>query len=118
MQAHAAQLEKKRDELRFRQAKLEIEDMLTAVERGEIDMAYCDEAGFTQAHPNRSAWTPVGQCHASTVQRGKRLNVVGALLSSGELFAAKLWETMTAMLFVGFLGLADGACWQTLGGDS
>jgi len=68
-------------------------------------MAYCDEAGFAQAHPNRSAWTPVGQCHASTVQRGKRLNVVGALLSSGALFTAKLWETMTAMLFVGFLGL-------------
>ena len=79
--------------------------MLVAVERGEIDMAYCDEVGFTQVHPNRSAWTPVGECHTSTAQRGKRLNVVGALLSSGELFAAKLWQTMTAMLFVGFLGL-------------
>ena len=73
-------------------------------EQLQIDMAYCDEAGFTQAHPNRSAWTPVGQCHTSTAQRDKRLNVVGALLSLGELFAAKLWETMTALLFVGFLG--------------
>ena len=88
---------KKRYELKFRAAKMEIEDMLAAVDRGEIDMAYCDEVGFTQAHPNRSAWTPVGECHASTTQRGKRLNVVGALMSSGELFAA--------MLFVGFLGL-------------
>ena len=118
MEAHAAQLEKKRDELTFRAARAEIEDMLIAVDRGEIDMAYCDEAGFSQAHPNRSAWTPVGECHAGTAQRGKRLNVVGALLSSGELFAAKLWETMTAMLFVGFLGLLVAACWQTLGGDS
>jgi transposase len=33
------------------------------------------------------------------------LNVVGALLSSGELFTVKLWETMTAALFVAFLGL-------------
>ena len=105
METHASQLEKKRDELKFRTAKAEIEDMLAAVDRGEIDMAYCDEAGFAQAHPNRSAWTPVGECHASTAQRGKRLNVVGALLSSGNLFTAKLWETMTAMLFVGFLGL-------------
>ena len=105
MEAHAAQLEKKRDELKFRAARAEIEDMLAAVDRGEIELAYCDEAGFTQTHPNRSAWTPVGQCHASTAQRGKRLNVVGALLSSGELFTAKLWETMTALLFVGFLGL-------------
>ena len=79
--------------------------MLAAVDRGEIDMAYCDEVGFAQAHPNRNAWTPVGECHASTAQRGKRLNVVGALLSSGELFTAKLWQTMTAMLFAGFLGL-------------
>jgi transposase len=38
-------------------------------------------------------------------RRGKRLNVVGALLSSGGLFAVKLWETMTAMLFAGFLGM-------------
>jgi transposase len=105
VETHATQLKKKRDELKFRAAKIEIEDMLVAVERGEIDMAYCDEVGFTQVHPNRSAWTPVGECHTSTAQRGKRLNVVGALLSTGELFAAKLWQTMTAMLFVGFLGL-------------
>jgi len=38
-------------------------------------------------------------------RRGKRLNVVGALLSSGGPFAVKLWETMTAMLFAGFLGM-------------
>ena len=105
MEADATQFKKKRDELKFRAAKIEIEGMLAAVDRGEIDMAYCDEVGFTQAHPNRSAWTPVGECHTSTAQRGKRLNVVGALLSSGELFAAKLWQTMTALLFVGFLGL-------------
>lgn len=105
METHAPQLEKKRDDVKFRAAKTEIEDMLAAVDRGEIDLAYCDEAGFAQAHPNRNAWTPVGETHASTAQRGKRLNVVGALLSSGDLFAVKLWETMTAALFVGFLGL-------------
>lgn len=105
MEAYAARLKKKRDELKFRIAQTEIESMLVAVDRGEMDLAYCDEAGFSQAHPNRSAWTPVGECHASTAQRGKRLNVVAALLSSGELFAAKLWETMTALTFVGFLGL-------------
>ena len=58
-----------------------------------------------QAHPNRIAWTPVGQSQASTAQRQSRLNVVGALLSSSELFAAKLRQIMTAMLFVGFLSL-------------
>jgi transposase len=79
--------------------------MLAAADRGEIDLGYCDEAGFAPTHPNRSAWTPVGECHASDALRGKRLNVVGALLSSGELFTVKLWETMTAVLFAGFLEL-------------
>jgi hypothetical protein len=46
-------------------------------------VAYCDEVGFGSTRPNRSAWTPVGHCHASEPLRGKRLNVVGALLSSG-----------------------------------
>ncbi len=46
---------KKRDELKFRKAQIEIEDMLAAVDHGEIEMAYCDEAGFAPAHPNRSA---------------------------------------------------------------
>jgi transposase len=79
--------------------------MLAAVDKGEMSLAYCDEAGFAPTHPNRSAWTPKGACHTSDASRGKRLNVVGALLLSGELFAVKLWETMTAMLFAGFLGL-------------
>ena len=36
---------------------------------------------------------------------GKRLNVIAALLNTGELFTAKLWENTTAALFTGFLGL-------------
>lgn len=38
-------------------------------------------------------------------RRGQRLNVLGAMLSSGELFTVKLWETTTSLLFAGFLGL-------------
>ena len=37
--------------------------------------------------------------------RGKRLNVMGAMLSSGGLFTVKYWETTTAMVVAGFLGL-------------
>jgi transposase len=84
---------------------VEITAMLAAADRGEIVLGYCDETGFASAHPNRSAWTPVGECHTCEAVRSKRLNVVGALLSSGELFAVKLWETMTGLLFAGFLGL-------------
>ena len=64
-----------------------------------------DEAGFSQVHPNRSAWTPKGERHLIEAKRGKRLNVLAAMLSTGGLFSAKLWQTTTADIFVGFLGL-------------
>jgi hypothetical protein len=79
--------------------------MLARVYCKEIALGYCDEAGFALAHSNRSAWTPFGQYHTSDAVRGKRWNVVSAPLSSGELFTIKLWETMTALLFAGFLCL-------------
>ena len=47
----------------------------------------------------------MGECHAATAVRGKRLNIIGALLSTGALFTAKLWENTTSELFAGFLGL-------------
>lgn len=72
---------------------------------GEITVAYLDEAGFAQVHPNRSAWTPVGEQHAIPAVRGKRLNVIAAFLSTGRVISAALWCAMNALLFVGFLGL-------------
>ena len=54
-------------------------------------------------HPNRSAWTPKGQRHRIEAKRGKRLNVLAALLSSGRLVSARYWQTTTADVFVGFL---------------
>ncbi len=56
-------------------------------------------------HPNRSAWTPKGQRHLIEAKRGKRLNVLAALLSSGRLVSARYWQTTTADVFVGFLAL-------------
>jgi len=33
------------------------------------------------------------------------MNVIGAMLSSGDLFSVTMWETTTSTLFTGFLGL-------------
>lgn len=68
-------------------------------------LAYCDEAGFSQVHPNRSAWTLRGERHLIEAKRGKRLNVLAAMLSTGELFSVKLWQSTTAEIFTGFIGL-------------
>ena len=105
MEAHAALFEKSRDEAAFRQAAVEITALQAQAAAADIELAYVDEVGFSLVHPNRSAWTPVGKRHLIEAKRGKRLNVLGALLSSGELFSAKLWQKTTSDLFVGFLGL-------------
>lgn len=96
---------KKRISERFEQARRDIEVFVERSKRGEIELAYLDEAGFTQAHPNRSAWTPCGEQHQIEAKRGKRFNVIGALLSSGSLFSVGMWHSMTAALFSAFLSL-------------
>ena len=70
---------------------------------GEMVLAYADEAGFECVHPNRSAWTDRGQVHEIEATRGKRLNVIAAMLSTGEVLAAKLWQATNGDAFVGFL---------------
>jgi transposase len=79
--------------------------MKEQVAAGERVLAYVDESGFAAIHPNRSAWTPKGERHLIDAKRGKRLNVMAALITTGEVFAAKFWESTTAGIFAGFLGL-------------
>ena len=105
MEAHAARFEKSRNEAAFGQARIDIAALCERAEAGEIEVAYLDEVGFSTVHPNRSAWTPVGERHLIEARRGKRLNVLGALCSGGELFTARLWRCVNSDLFVGFLGL-------------
>ena len=104
VEAHAAFFKKSRDEDAFQQAAIEIQSLKDQAASGDIELVYLDEAGFSAVHPNRSAWTPRGKCHLIEAKRGKRLNVLAALLSSGKVLSAKYWQTTTADVFVGFLG--------------
>lgn len=98
---------KKRDDVAFERAKQEIAALRARAQTGESDVAYLDEAGCAPIHPNRSAWTPVGEQQGIEATRGKRLNVVAALLSNGTVFSAKLWCAFTAPLFAGFVALLN-----------
>ncbi len=98
-------LKKKRDDAKFAQAQQEISALRRQAQDGEVAVAYLDEAGFAQVHPNRSAWTPVGEQHAIPAVRGKRLNVIAAFLSTGQVISAALWCAINALIFVGFLGV-------------
>lgn len=62
-----------------------------------------DEAGFSPQPPNRSAWTAQGETHCVTAKRGQRLNLIGAMLSSGKLVLAKLWRSVNGLFFFAFL---------------
>ena len=114
MEAHPALSQKKRNELSFRSAKVEIDVLRAKAAEGTIALAYVDEAGFSQVHPNRSAWTPRGERHLIEAKRGKRLNLLAALLSTGEVISAKRWQSTTAETFSGFLGLLKNSVQKPL----
>ena len=103
LETHTIPFKKKRDPERFEQAQHDIAELIKQAEAGAIELAYIDEAGFAPQPPNRSAWTRSGEVHAVTVKRGQRLNVIGALLSSGSLMLAKLWQSVNGLWFFGFL---------------
>ena len=61
---------KKRNQAAFEQAKEALTVMRTRSSAGEIKMAYPNEVGFAQVHPNRCAQTPVVKQHLLNAPRG------------------------------------------------
>jgi transposase len=77
--------------------------LIRQAQAGEIELAYFDEAGFEPQPPNRSAWTQKGEVLTVTAKRAKRLNVLGAMLSSGRLFTAQLRRSVNGLCFIAFM---------------
>ena len=99
---------KKRDEAAFRAAKAELEQLRQQAAAGHIVLGYLDEAGFSCVHPNRSAWTKVATQHLIPAVRGQRLNVLGALMSTGHLESVQFTGSMSSALLLEFLAdIAD-----------
>jgi transposase len=69
----------------------------------EIVLAYVDESGFDAVHPNQYAWSPKKERHLIQADRGSRLNVIGAMLSTGQLYAKKLWKNTSSEIFSDFI---------------
>lgn len=89
--------------MKFAAAKLDINALRSRAASGEIIVAYLDEAGFSCVHPNRGAWTPIGSQHLIQAIRGPRLNVLGAMMSTGELESISFTGNMTSEIFLKFL---------------
>lgn len=94
---------KKRDQAAFEQTRRDIEQLKQQAKDGEIELAYVDEVGFACVHPNRNAWTRMGEQHLIPAIQGKRLNVLGALMSSGYLEDYMFRGRMTGEILLEFI---------------
>lgn len=103
METYAPQSKKKRDEAEFAKSSQRLDELRAQAHTGDIVLAYLDEAGFAQVHPNRNAWTLRGEQHRIEAPRGERLNVTAALLSTGQVVHAHYWKSSTAQTFLGFV---------------
>ena len=61
--------------------------------------------GFLRSTPVEVPGPQRASDHLIEAIRGKRLNVLAAMLSTGDLFSASYWQTTTAEVFAGFLDL-------------
>ncbi len=71
--------------------------------RGEIVLGYVDETGFSSTPDNRYAWTKQGEVHAVDAVRSKRVNVMGCLLSTGQLITSCLQDSVNSRWFYAYL---------------
>ena len=94
---------KKRDPTAFGQAQQQIERLREQAARGEIVLGYVDETGFSATPDNRYAWTKRGDVHAVDAVRLKRVNVMGCMLSTGQLITCCLQESVNSHWFHAYL---------------
>ena len=103
MEEDTSLAQKKRCEIAFERARQEIGALCERAKNGEIILAYLDEAGFSCIHPNRSAWTKIGEQHLIPAIRGKRVNVLASLMSTGQLEDFIFSGSMNSKLFIDFV---------------
>lgn len=77
-------LKSKRDDEEFERAQQEIEELEERREKGEIDLRYFDEVGFTLTPPVPYAWQMVGETIEIPTSGSSRLNVLGFYNTDNE----------------------------------
>lgn len=66
-------------------------------------MGYMDETGICSTPGNRYAWVKRGETHQVTATRSKRVNIMGALLSTGDFVSTCLQESVTGQYFYAYI---------------
>ena len=68
--------------------------------KGEIDLRYLDEAGFSLTPCVPYCWQEIGEQVTIKSERSKRLNVVGFFNKNQELFSYIFEESITSNVIV------------------
>ena len=103
MEANPVLPKKKQDPVKFEASRAEVADLVEKAENGEILLVYVDESGVATTPPNRYGWARENEVHTVIAQSGARINVMGAMLSNGELFATHHKGPTTAPTFATFM---------------
>jgi transposase len=77
-------LKSTRDEQAFEHAKTEIKALRQQQQRGEIDLFYFDESGFSLEPVVPYAWQPIGEYIEIPASKSSRFNVLGFLNTSNQ----------------------------------
>ena len=89
------------DPLEYERKKNELESLKEAEQRGEIDLRYCDEAGFSLLSNVPYGWQPTGVDEIFVnSQHSKRLNALGFMNRSNELEAYVFEGSITSEVVI------------------
>ena len=78
-------LKSKRNEKKFKKAKVEIQDLKQKEQSGDIDLFFFDETGFDLTPTVPYAWQPIGETIEVPSSRSARINVLGFLNTGNQL---------------------------------
>jgi transposase len=90
-------LKGQRDEELFREAQKELESFREQEVEGKINMSYFDESGFSTIPCIPYAWGPIGKTRLLDSKHSKRLNILGFMNRSNDVFIYPVEHTVTSL---------------------
>jgi transposase len=98
-------LRSKRDQAKFDAATVEIKALIQQHKKGDIDLCYFDEAGFTLEPSVPYAWQPTNETIEILSSKSKRLNVLGVVNRDCQFNSFVFEGSITSSIVVSFFDL-------------
>ena len=92
-----------RDEQAFAQAKVAVEEFAERDRRGEFDLYFLDEVGFSLTPPVPYGWQPIGETIAIPSSKGGSVQTLGFMTLASQLQAYNIEGTIDASAVVALM---------------